>query len=97
MPVTSQRGRFNVLSNGEVLCPRKGSPFATIIAVTTCKTLHDRSPEGCAALNCQNYVNAEAEVASIAKALEVPSRVRQPRSEVPNAKPADRVGSASLS
>lgn len=92
MTVSSQRARFNVLSNGEVSCPRKGAPFATIISVTTCKTLHDRSPEGCAAHKCQSYMNAEAEVASIAKALEVPSRTRQPRSEGRNAKPADRVG-----
>ncbi len=60
---------LNPTSYGEVRCPRKGTPFAAVIAVSVCETMHMSNAARCAELECKNHVAAKEEVISIRRAL----------------------------
>jgi hypothetical protein len=53
--------------NGEVSCPRKGAPFAAVISVSSCKSMHDRSPQLCAERKCTQHVDSNKYVDFIAR------------------------------
>ena len=47
-------------SFGEMLCPRKGEPFPTVIAAAMCKSLYEQNGLACQRKNCINHIDATA-------------------------------------
>lgn len=53
--------------DGEIGCPRKGSPFPAVISVMSCHMLHEQAPLLCGEHKCTNHKKASIELEEIAR------------------------------
>jgi len=55
------------LTDGEVFCPRKTVAVPAIIAVSTCKAMHESAPRLCSNCSCNTFIKANDEVRLLRK------------------------------